>query len=76
MYFAVEIITETVDLKMDMIQDYEIIKKTLSNVNVIYKSIKKNERAPKTDYLFNNVSGRSNLEKTIEKLDKINKLIN
>lgn len=76
LYFAVEIITETVDLKMDMIQDYEIIKKTLSNVNVIYKSIKKNERAPKTDYLFNNVSGRSNLEKTIEKLDKINKLIN
>ena len=68
--------TEKVDLKLDMIQNYDIIKKALANVNVIYKAIKKNEHAPKTDYLFKNVKERSNLEKTIEKLDKINKLIN
>ena len=74
LYFAVEIVTENVDLTLDMISDFKIVKQALSKINVIYKSIKKNEHAPKTDYLFKNVNQRSNLEKTIEKLDKLNSI--
>ena len=76
LYFAVEIITENVDLKIELMSDKSIIKTMLPKINLLYKKVKKNEHAPKTDYLFKNVNGRSNLEKTIEKLDKLNSLFN
>ena len=56
-------------------KDKQIINIIPNNLDKIYKKIKTNEIAPKTDYLFHGVEQKSNQEKTAEKLAILNKLI-
>ena len=73
LYFAVALITENVDYNIEMISDKKEIDALISKINVVYKEIKKNEKKPATDYLFNGVE-KSNLDKTVQKLDIMKKI--
>jgi hypothetical protein len=72
-YFAISLITEKFNDKIAIIYDKHIVDNINKKINLIYKEIKKNEVSPATDYLFTGIE-KSNTEKTIEKLDAMNKM--
>ena len=75
-YFAVSIIVDNYNTNIGIIQNKAVIDKVIGQIHIIYKQIKKHEESPKTDYLFNDeMKEKSNLEKTVEKLDKIKELM-
>ena len=75
LYFAVSLLTKNVNLDIPLYANAAIIEKVKAKINIIYKQVKKNEEVPNTAYLFNNV-GEKNLEKTIKKLETMDKLAN
>ena len=77
LYFALELIMEKPNFNIEIMseQSKQTVSTVCKNINTIYKKIKKNEDAPKTDYLFQGTEQtKSNLEKTIEKLDMMNSM--
>jgi hypothetical protein len=70
---VVSLLCEKVNLNEEIIREKqkEIVTNVIKNIDHVYSQIKKNEESPGTDYLFKNVKS-SNLEKTIEKLEKMN----
>ena len=75
-YFAISIIIDNYNPQIEIIHSKHHIQEMLPKIELIYKQIKKNEQTPKTDYLFNNsMTPRTNLEKTIEKMDVLNDIL-
>lgn len=73
LYFSIEMLTTHIATFPPIMEDKSKIEQLISNLNIIYKQIKKNEISPGTDYLFNQ-DNNNNLEKTIEKLDTMREL--
>jgi len=73
LYFACSILCEKINTDEEIIrkEQKDKINVIIKQIDLIYSQIKKNEESPGTDYLFKDVKTR-NLEKTIEKLDKLN----
>jgi hypothetical protein len=69
LYFAVALLTEPVQMDIELISKKELIHNVVGKINEIYKQIKKNERSPGTDYLFNNLDKQATYEKSIRKLE-------
>ena len=72
-YFAISLLTERIDYDIPISDNKEEIEEIMKKINTIYLQIKKNEKSPKTDYLFNGVE-KSNFNKTIERLDILNNM--
>ena len=73
LYFVVSLLCENINTDEEIIREKqkEVVSNVLRKIDLVYKQIKKNEQSPGTDYLFKDLKS-SNLEKTIEKLEKIN----
>ena len=67
-------LTEQVDMSIDMIGDRSKTDAIIKKINVVYKDVKKNEVSPETDYLYSGI-GKTNLDKTIERLETMNKMM-
>lgn len=72
-YFALSLLIEKIDYNIPIIENKEPLEIIINKIDTIYLQIKKNEKSPKTDYLFSNVS-KNNFNKTIEKLDIMNNI--
>ncbi len=73
-YNAISLLTETINYNIKIINNEDTISNITKKINLIYKDIKKNEIAPETDYLFSGLDKKSNLEKTIERIEKMNEI--
>jgi hypothetical protein len=67
-YYAFALLIENTNFTINIINKQEEAEAIVLKINTIYKEIKKNEESPKTEYLFNNLN-KSNLEKTMEKIE-------
>jgi hypothetical protein len=73
LYFVISILCENTISNEEIIRpsQQEMVSNILKKIDSVYKQIKKNEESPGTEYLFKDVKS-FNLEKTIEKLEKMN----
>jgi hypothetical protein len=75
-YFAIALLTEQVDFNIDIINNKSEIDAIVKKIGIVYKDVKKNEITPQTDYLFAGTTERSSFDKTIERLEKMNEMMN
>jgi hypothetical protein len=76
LYFAVSLLVENVQTNIDIVEDKNIVQTVTSQIDNVYKEIKKNEHSPKMDYLFSNIDQehQNNAEKSIRKLQIMDNL--
>jgi hypothetical protein len=72
-YFVVSLLCETINYEDEIIRESQkmVVLNVVKKIDSVYKQIKKNEESPEMEYLFANVKS-TNLEKTIEKIEKMN----
>ena len=65
----IELLTENVNLNIDILPDKNIIQNIINQINTIYKQVKKTEIPPKTEYLFNGLDKKKSIEKSIKQME-------
>ena len=74
LYFAVVLIIEPVPTDIPLMPNKPFITNIVSQINTIYKQIKKNEQKPSTDYLFKNLEKEVVFEKSMRKMELMNSI--
>jgi hypothetical protein len=74
LYYAVGLLTETVSTNVEIISDKVLLQNVIDKIDEVYKQIKKNEQAPKTDYLFKGLDKQRALEKSLAQMEILSKI--
>ena len=76
LYSAITFVTEKINLNSPLISNNtnNNIKKITNNIDIIYKEVKRNEKRPNTDYLFDGIK-ENNIEKSIKKIEAMNTIL-
>jgi hypothetical protein len=69
-YYAICVLTDPFDPAIDIIANKTELDAIIKKIGIVYKDVKKNEDSLNVDYLYAGVE-RSNLDKTIERLEKM-----
>ena len=72
LYFAVSLCTEQIAINTELVSDMRVVELAVKNINSIYKTIKKTEETPKTDYLFSGLDKRASAAKAVSQMNVVN----
>jgi len=75
LFFAVSLLTLPINLEKEPLlsrQTKELLDVVKGKIHHVYRQVKINEQSPGTDYLFNGLDKKSNLEKSLQKLEMLN----
>jgi hypothetical protein len=74
LYYAISLLTENASMNTEILPDRALLQNVVSKINEIYKQIKKNEEAPKTEYLFHGLDKKRALEKSLKQMELIGQI--
>jgi hypothetical protein len=73
-YYSISLCIDNINVDYDIISDKHLVSTVISNIDIIYKQIKKNEVSPQTDYLFNNLEKQNSIKKSVQQMDIVNSI--
>jgi len=76
LYYAIELLTEPINTKIQLLPDKKIIHNVTQQINTVYKQIKRNEQTPRTEYLFNGLDKKKSIEKSMKQIEMLNSIEN
>lgn len=76
LYYSISLLTEHVNTNVEILPNREVLQSVLNQIETIYKQIKKNEQAPKTEYLFQGLDKRRNIERSLKQMELVNSIVN
>ena len=76
LYYAVGILTERVNTNVELVTNRELLQTVTDKIDEVYKQIKQNEQAPKTEYLFHGIDKRHALERSLKQMEIVGQIDN
>ncbi len=74
LYYAIGLLTEPVSMNVEILPNRQLLQNVVDKINEIYKQIKKNEEAPKTEYLFRGLDQKRNLEQSVKQMEMLGQI--
>ena len=74
-YLTVSLLTEMVDVSIEIIKDRGIVQNSILKIDEVYKTIKKAEESPKMEYLYTGLSDKQkNFEKSLRRMEMLEQM--